>query len=1025
MRFRSLFLTLLCVLLAAGAFAQSGNNLTGGVNGKVTDNTGGVLPGVTVTATNSETGLSRTTVTENDGTYTIALLPPGRYKVMAELAGLGTATAPTVVVLLGNSTKTDLSLTPQISETVTVTAAAPVVDTTKSGISNSVTEKQIENLPILSRDFRALATLTPGVNEAFGSRVQSGGARGIATDYNIDGANSNSEFFGEQTGGTRAPFTFSQAAIREFQVIRSQYNAEFARGVGATLNAITKSGTNEHSGEVFYFARKKDWAATRPTTINGQPTTESFRAKDSTQPGFAIGGPIVRDKYFYFVNADFQRQELPIIATDITTRTGTGEFGALPQATRDAFFARFQQLVGHPYAEELNYDQTFDQDTYLVKFDANLGAKTHASIRDNYSDFHNAFNQTGFQLASNQGDEHDKFNQLVGTAETIITNNLFNQLILNYETQERPIDPTVEGFPEIQIRQGSGTMTFGNINFLPNNTKERKVQAKDSVSYIRGNHTFKVGAEALFQHFDNLFPRFSRGQFQFNSVQDFLDGRPSRFQQGLGPRPNTVFSQNTYGTFIQDSWKVMDKLTLDFGLRYDYQTLPNPNVVGAAANYPQIEDNWEEDTDNVAPRFGFAYDVLGNGRSVLRGGTGLFYNFLPSILLANPLSQISGFFNQINIACTTATPCPTFPNLLTPQQFASLPAASNALQILDENFQAQEAWRSSLQYEQQIGRQYSVGLGGTYSSLDHVQGKLQANAMPTGFTFGNVPVYNLTDPNRPYREYGSVLADFSGEEADYKSFTVETHKLALEGSKFSWDAHYTWAKSTDFESNERSTSSTFLYDPRNPSLSEGPSDFDIRHRIVLSATYELPWGILVSGIGNWRSGVPYTAGANCNCGGASLNGLINQTGDIPVFVDRDGNIIDLTAAAGLTRPQFAEFLNSRGATIIGRNTERQPNVMNIDARVSKTFALGRGFEIELLGEVFNVTNKKNLFVTSTNQRMFTLTYNAAQDRYTTITRNAQFGLPTSYNTAVDPRPFQHIGILSLEFHVDKLSRPLL
>lgn len=1000
----TLIIAICLSLFATTVWSQSANPTTGSITGTVSDNTGAALPGVTVTAKNLDTGLTRDTVTENDGVYTLALLPPGRYSVQAELAGLGTANNNNVVVLLGNSTKTNLNINPQVSQEITVTAAAPVVDVTQSGLANTVTEKQIENLPILTRDFRALATLTPGVNESFGGRVQANGGRGITTDYNIDGANSNSEFFGEQTGGTRAPFTFSQAAIKEFQVIRSQYNAEYARGVGATLNAITKSGTNDTDGEVFTFLRKKGWATERPRVIDGLTATESFRAKDSLQPGFAVGGPVVRDHLFYFVNADFQRQKLPIIANDFTTRS---QFTALPAAVQSAFLTKYEQLIGNPYSQELNYDQTFDQDTYLAKFDANIGSKTHASIRDNYSDFHNENNQTGFQILSNQGDEHDKFNQLVGQAETVLTNSMYNQLIAQYETQERPIDPVNSQTPEIVVRQGAASITFGNINFLPNNTEEKKYQLRDSVSYTVGRHSFKAGAEGLFEHFDNLFPRFSRGQYTFASVQDFLDNKPSAFQQGLGPRPTTSFKMNTYGFFVQDSFRPIDKLTVDAGIRYDLQSRPNVTAAGNATKYPEFEKNFDEnDTNNIAPRLGFAYDIMGNGRSVLRGGTGKFFNFLPAILYANPIATVAGNFNQINITCSGATnPCPTFPNLLTPEQFAALPVASNAIQIISKDLQAQESWRTSLQYMQQIGQQYSVGIGGEYAKLKHVQGKTQANAMPIGYSFGDVPVYRLNDPNRPYTSYGSVLEDMSDEEANNRSFTVETHKLALAGSKLSWDAHYTWAKSIDQESNERSTSTTFLFDPRNPKLSEGPADFDIRHRVVADITYELPFGILISGIGNWRSGVPYTQNIFCNCGGQSLNGLINVSGNIPVFVDSNGDIIDLTQASGLTRPQFAEFLATRGAHILGRNTERQPDVTSVDARLSKRFGFGQ-YGLELIGEVFNVINtNRNTFITTTNQTLFTAALNTTTDKFT-FTRNATYGKPTSYNTAVDPRQFQ-------------------
>ncbi|HEY2828600.1 MAG TPA: carboxypeptidase regulatory-like domain-containing protein, partial [Thermoanaerobaculia bacterium] len=321
---RSLFVGLLCMLVSIGAFAQSVNVTTGSIGGKVTDNTGAGLPGVTVTAVNLDTGLTRTNTTENDGSFSINLLPPGNYKVSGELSGLGGAHIPRVTVLLGNMTKSDLRLTPSVSEAITVTAAAPIVDPEKTGLTTSVTNQQIENLPIIGRDFRSLTALTPGISVgSFDGQPTAGGARPLSTDYNIDGANSDNDFFGQQTGGTRAPFTFSQAAIKEFQVVRSEYDAEYGRGVGAVVNAITKSGTNNVDGELFYFDRNKNWASTRPVIINNLKVADTFSAKTSKQPGFAVGGPIVRDKLFFFVNGDGQRQQLPvIIGNDLRASAG-------------------------------------------------------------------------------------------------------------------------------------------------------------------------------------------------------------------------------------------------------------------------------------------------------------------------------------------------------------------------------------------------------------------------------------------------------------------------------------------------------------------------------------------------------------------------------------------------------------------------------------------------------------------------------------------------------------------------------
>jgi len=1016
---RSLFVALLCVFLAAGAFAQSANVTTGAIAGQVTDNSGGPLPGVTVTVVSLDNGLTRNTVTENDGTYVINLLPPGNYKITAELSGLGSANVPKAVVLLGNTTRSNIKLTPAVSESITVTAAAPIVDPNRSGTATSVTEQQIENLPILARDFRSLAALTPGVTTAFGGRITSNGARGLSTDYNIDGATSNNDFFGENTGGTRAPFTFSQAAIKEFQVIRSQYNAEYGRGVGSQLNAITKSGSNNLDGELFYFKRSKSWATKRPAVLsNGIKVTESFVAKDSSQPGFAVGGPIVRDHLFYFANYDGQNQKLPIAATDLTLNPS---FTALTPVLQQQFYDKLQALIGHPYQDELNYNQTFNQKTYLGKLDANVGMKNHLSIRDNYSNFTNAENQS-FNYFSNQGVEHDKFNQAVAQGESVLTSSLFNQFLVQVSSDERPIVAN-SATPEVVITYASGrTAFFGQNDFLPNNTKEKKTQLKDSVQYIMRDHSFKLGGEALLMHIDNLFPRNLNGVFRYNSVADFVNNVPASYNQGYGPGGGlTSWKQNTYALYGSDNFHVGTKWSFDLGVRYDWQTVPKP-AVNAFPQHPEFLSNFKEDK-NLAPRFGFAYDLKGNGRSVLRGGTGKFFGYMPDILLSNPLTQISGNFNQITISnCALATnpvPCPTYPNLLTPAQFNTLAKISTDIVTFGPSYQAQEAWRSSLQYEQQLGSTYSAAVGAIYQHTTHIEGSRNINAVPLGYSFGNVPVYTINSPNRPYTDMGVVRELFSGEESWYTAYTFETHKLAVGNSNLTWDFSYTWAKAVDEDTNERSTSSSFLYDPLNPKLSKGPSDNDIRHRVVGDLTYRLPLGFMVSGIYTWRSGLPYTPGIAFS-GAMNINGLTQTTGNLPIFIDSTGSIINMTQfnnvlgpGLGITRQQLAQQLADKGAHILGRNQFRQPEWWDLDFRLAKMFNISHGMQLEVLAEVFNALNTRNKFITSADQNLFNATYTAATDKYT-FTQVTNFKLHNAYDNCggtvgvcpSDPRQLQ-------------------
>ncbi|MBI4485556.1 MAG: TonB-dependent receptor, partial [Acidobacteria bacterium] len=762
--------TLACLMLAVYPIAAQ-TVTTGTIAGVVKDAQGGVLPGAAVTVTSLETGLTRDVVTDQEGGYVVNLLPPGRYRIQAELIGLGKAEVPGVDVLLGNSTRADFNIAPQIAETVTVTATTPIVDTARPGTAASVTNEQIENLPLLGRDFRSLASLTPGITSAFGGRITANGARGIATDYNIDGATSNNDFFGENTGGTRAPFTFSQAAIREFQVVRSQYDPEFGRGVGAQLNAITKSGTNELHGEAFVFHRGDSWAASRPGELaNGQLVVDSFRALDSTQPGFALGGPIVRDKAFFFVNFDAQRQERPIVITDLNLRR---EFQALPATLRQQFLSKIESVVGHPYVEELTYPQTFNQNTYLAKVDWNAGRQTRISVRDNYTNFENGNNQS-LNHFSNQGTEHDKFNQLVGQATMVLADRLTNSVTVEHLRDERPIDPVSRG-PEIQVSGiTTGAQFFGQNDFLPNNTTETKTQVKDTLQYVIGRHTLKAGTDLLFGHIDNLFPRNANGVFLYSTPQAFVDGVPNSFRQGYGAGGGlTSWDQNTYAFFGADSIRVSPRMTVDVGVRYDWQTMPRP-AANVFPQHPEFITQITEDKNNVAPRLGVAYDIFGDGHSVVRGGVGKFFGYLPSILLSNPLTQISGNFNQVTITCGTATTvkCPPYPSILTPDQFSQLARVATDIVTVSPTYQAQEAWRTSAQFEKQIGAGYSAAAGVIYSKMDRVQGSRNINAVPTGILLGNLPVYNIVSPNRRYPDMGVVRELCSCETASHKSFTI-------------------------------------------------------------------------------------------------------------------------------------------------------------------------------------------------------------------------------------------------------------
>ena len=1023
--------------VCSAAYGQSVNYTTGSIAGKVTDHTGAGIPGVTVTATNIQTGLTRTTYSDKDGGYELSLLPPGPYSVSAELTGLGKASVPVTTVLLGNTTKTDLKLAMQVAEAVTVSAAAPVVDPRATGISATVTTQEIQSLPLLGRDFRSLAQLTPGISVGSfdTTAITANGARPLSTDYNIDGASSNNDFFGQQTGGSRPPFTFSQAAIQEFQVVRTEYDAEYGRGVGAVVNAITKSGTNQFHGSAFYYDRRASWAATRTTTFNTDiggttyplPISDSFLSKDVKQPGAVIGGPIVPDRLFFFGGFDSMTQSQPaVIGNDMRT---SAQFLALTPAQQATVLSKIQNAVGFPYETGLNYSVDNDLKTYLLKFDGNIGSKNHWSLRGNYTKYDTTNSGATSSFGLNQTNEVDKFYQVVGEVDSIFTDKLSNQFFAQVGRDQRPVT-SVYGGTEFSINFGQ-TQFFGANDTTPNTADEKKLQFKDTVQYDWKGHSFKAGAELLRRDLFDSFPRFVGGFYSYSSLINFVNDRPNTFQQAYGPQNGDVsWITNLWGVYLNDDFRVASRLTLNLGLRYDYEATPRPDS-NAYPKHPELLTQIKNDTNNVAPRFGFAWDIFGNGGSVLRGGTGVFYEYMPDILLAAPIQGISGALITTTFTCTTtpANPCPAYPNILSPADFLNKSQLSANLVTIGPDYQAQQAWRSSLQFEHRLFSDYVVGASAVYSKLTHIQGTRNINLVPTGYSLGNMPVYDYsssTNPARPLPDLGIVRALSSNETAWYRGQTIEFRKRPAADSRLSWLVSYTHSDSVDDETNTRSTSTTFLIDPNNPSLSEGPSDNDVKHRVTASATYRLPWGFELSGVGFWHSGFPYTGAISFTCSGCPANSLTGQpqttqaANFTPVFVDRNGNIIDLTQANGMTLPQFSAFLAGQDARLIQRNSFRQPSVWDIDLRLSKTFDLPYNLKLEILGEVFNVFNHSATVVTGANQDLFRVTYTQSTGKYTItkFTNTVQgtalntFGVVQGYSSETIPRTVQLAAKLS-------------
>ncbi len=898
----------LLLLAPSAALAQS-NVATGQLLGTVTDPDGGVLPGASVAATNVDTGLVRRAVTDATGFFRVDLLPSGVYDIKVGMDGFKTEIKKGIRVTLGSAVKVDFQLQlSAVKEEIVVTAEAPVVETTNPSVSAGVSDTAIANLPLNGRDFLDFIALTPASIPDSVGRTHIGGMRGIQNSFNIDGANDQSTFFGEERGGTRPPFTFSQGAIKELQVIQSDYGVQYSAS-GGIINAITKSGTNEFHGEAFAYYRDQSFVS---DYADGRSSDE-FEQK---QFGGFFGGPIIKDQLHYFASYDGQRFTTPTFR----------KFYNFPSDR----VAEWEALTGLNYDDEVGtVNQTNDADVFMLKLDWQISENHLLTLRNNYSSEKGENLTSNYTDAgrSNNGLEENKFNSFVGTLNSVLSEDSFNELIIQYAKEERPRTANNTSIPGVQIGRYYDA-EFGQNNFLPNYLTEKRFQIKDNFTHFVGAHTFKAGINADLINFDDGFFRYQGGEYMYNSWDDFFAGNPDNYTQSFSDYNGAVkFDGNTYAAYVQDDWRVTKNFTVTYGLRYDFQDQPTPQETNplfpATGRIP-------DDTNNIAPRVGFAWDVNGNGKQVLRGGIGMFYDTTPTLLTANALLANGIRVVRVTQNCDDGG-CPDFPNRWASQ--GDLPGATPDIFVFQNKFQNPETLRASVGYEQEVAPDLSVGVDLIYSQTRHLERKQDLNLAPTGdFTDTGRPIYYPYYYHTNYSDFGHVIMFRSDAQSNYRALILKANKRFADG--WMLNASYTYSRARDNDSNERSVSSSSAYpeDQYNLDAEWGPSDYDVKHKFVLSSTVMLPYDVMWSTIVYIRSGFPFSA-----LGYPDLN--------------HDGFYND-RATVELEPGVFYHY---------PRNTFRQRWYHNVDMRLSKTFKLFDNFELELIAEVFNVFDNENWY----------------------------------------------------------------
>ena len=865
-------------------------------------------------------------------------------------------------------------------------SGTPVVETTRSGVASTLDERVVGTLPILGRKFEDLLTLTAGVSVVQGpdgDEISFAGQRGIFNNISLDGGDYNNGFFGEQAGGQRAPIDITLDAVKEFQVIATGAPAEFGRTAGGVVNVVTKSGTNTVRGSLFYFQRLEGLTG----ELSDGSDLEDFHRE---QIGGTVGGPLKRDKAFYFaaaegISGDFTRLNLgqpigtPCPITNPTIGANEGLINDSPDCQRRALLAFMQTRLGQD--ESLPIEHPIDTIALLFKGDVNVNPNNRLTLSYNFN--HSRKENETFDVAtygtSANGVEGDpaRINVINANWFTTLSSNRLNEFHFTYSRESRPRRAVESNLPADTGIGFSPSFRFGDPYFLQPNVDELiwRTQFKNNLSWITGNHTIKVGGEWIHTLNDQIFRGFFTGRYLFDSVTGFLRYASPSAPGGFGPStigcsggvyvtaptacpagttptggpllfylqsagrtgPATdatgasTISNEEFGLFVQDQWQVRAGLTVNYGLRWDAQFMPetvDPTTT-AYARVPERSDVPERRHDSRIRRTcgsrasGVAWDVKGDGKSVVRANFGVFsarQNMLTQVgsVTTNGVQQQTIYVDSTDFIVRFGAPTPAWPGILAP---APLPEGAfpdfSGVRVFHRDYENPRIYSANVSYEQEVdaglGRCTSTSSGRrarTCRGFSTTTGRVRVCCDEHGNRgTGNKVTYTVARPCSPRLD--EVMVATSLGRSFYRGLTLGVRKRFSD--KYQLEANYVLAKDEDDDSNERDPFTDRSFNFFDLEKDYGPSDRDIRHKFNLFGFFELPAAFSSTRACSARSAQPITASPRV------LNG-----------VDR------------------------------GRNSLRKDNeYFSFDWRLSRSFKVGSHYEIIPTLEMFNTFNNAN------------------------------------------------------------------
>jgi Carboxypeptidase regulatory-like domain len=890
---------------ASGVFAQETVNFAS-VSGRVTDPSGAVVSGAQVAARQIDTNVTATAATDGEGRFRFPYLRVGAYEITVHDAGFADATRR-LTLTLGSAFDLPVVLDVRTVEaTVDVVAPITVLDAARSQIAGTVSQAEIETLPMNGRNFLDVALLVPGVSppnvggtQLFaetsavpGAGLSVGSQRNFSNNFIVDGLSANDDAAG------LSGIPYGVDAVDQFQVVTSGGQAELGRALGGYINVVTKSGGNATHGDVYDYVR--DDRFNSPNALSG--TTLPM---NQSQYGASLGGPIRRDRTFFFSN--FEQRLLD----------QSGLVTILPQSV-SAINARLAN-VGYPGSPVVTgeYPNPVHMVNFLGKVDHQLGSRDLLSVRYSLYDVSSTNSRgAGGLSAPSASAGLDNIDQTLAFGNTTtISGRTVNELraqVAFSDLQAPPSDPIG---PAVGI---SGIATFGTLSTSPTGRSNTMVQVVDNLSHQRGAHALRAGVDFLFNRDAITFPRADRGAYVFSSLQNFLLGvyNNAGFTQTFAETRVSQTNPNV-GVYVQDEWKVGSQLTLNAGLRYDLQFL----------------ETIATDRNNVSPRLGFAWSPGESRRTVIRGSAGLFYDRVPLRALANALLSAGNTtdlanLRQVSISLSPAqAAAPRFPNILD----AVVPSVTlYNLTTMDPGMQNGYSEQASVEFERQIGARGTVSAGYQYLRGRDLIISVNQN-VPTCVAAGT---NNGCRPNPAFANNSqySPLAH-SNYHGAHLSFV---QRPAWWGN---YRVSYTLSKSMD------DVGQSFFNSPIDPydiSKDWGRSDDDQRHRLVVFGSVNSPTG-------------PATSAWEHLSHGFQLSSVVRAYSALPLNITSGVTTIAGTAGRPVVNGEF-----------IGRNTGTGPDFFSLSLRVSRAFALGHGVKLDALVEGFNLTNRVNIVTVNSN-----------------------------------------------------------